>query len=362
MRASTFAMRFHRQRRLTATLVVVLLGAVLFPVSAVDYEEGRLRLTLHEEVGRFSLSYRADLSSSEFTPLFFARDPRTSSVTVTDGEQIYRLGDSGAFRVETLTDEESPGFLFTSGVLEVRQTFSFVTSAEARLTNGVQMTLRIRNVSETERNVRTRVLVDSYLGEEDEPHFVLANDRGVAEEGSLDGPSFPRFWVSRAEDGERLGLHYALQGPSVSAPEEVVFANWKRLSDSRFEFTVDPGRSFSLLPYSINDSAVAVYYPGATLEPGDSRTIRTFIGNYDPAGYGVGGATSDLAGMLDDDIDPESLRTREGLLQEVIAADELIDEINDLLANPEAAGEEDLELIYQILSRLEARKDAISDQ
>ncbi len=350
-------------RRIPAVILTVafLLGFAL-PLAAVEFEEGRIRLTLHEDVGRFSLSYLRDLRTDEYTPLFFARDPRTSGISVTDAGQVHRLGDAGVFTLRTETDRREPAFVFASGTLEVRQSFSFVSSPSARLVNGVKMTLSITNVSESAREVGLRILLDTYLSEGGDVHFVTADGSPIEGEQSIRPNASNTFFASLSDQYDGVGFQYMISGSETTSPERVVFANWKRLSDARFSYTVQAGRNFSLLPYSINDSAAAIYYAGRTLEPGQSRTITTFIGNYDEAGFGSGGQRSDLAGMLENEGEGEALTTTDALLQEVLAINEVVEEIDRLLANPEEASKEDLELIQRLLDELEARKNAISDQ
>jgi hypothetical protein len=308
------------------------------------------------------LSYLRDLRTDEYTPLFFARDPRTSVISITDAGQVHRLGDSGVFTLRTETEGEEPAFVFTSGTLEVRQSFSFVSSPNARLVNGVKMTLSIANVSESAREIGVRLLLDTHLSENDDVHFVTSGGNSIEGEQSIRPSGSSAYFASLSDRFDGVGLQYMLTGSDTTSPERVVFANWKRLSDARYNYTVETGRNFSLLPYSINDSAAAIYYSGQSLEPGESRTITTYIGNYDEAGFGPEGRQSDLAGMLDSQEDAEDLTTTDALLQEVIAVDEVIEEIDRLLANPEEASREDLELINRLLDELEARKNAISDQ
>jgi hypothetical protein len=338
------------------------LVAFALPLTAAEFEEGRIRLTLHEDVGRFTVSYLRDLRTDEYIPLFFARDPRTSVISVTEAGQVHRLGDAGVFTLRTETDRKEPAFVFTSGTLEVRQSFSFVSSPNARLVNGVKMTLSVTNVSESAREVALRILLDTHLSENDDVHFITANGTPIEGEQSIRPSASNAFFASLSDQYEGVGLQYMVSGSATTSPERVVFANWKRLSDSRFSYSVEAGRNFSLLPYSINDSAAAIYYAGRTLDPGQSRTITTFVGNYDEAGFGPAGQRSDLAGMLDSEGEEEDLTTTDALLKEVLAVNEVVEEIDRLLANPEEASQEDLELINRLLDELEARKNAISDQ
>jgi hypothetical protein len=231
------------------------------------------------------------------------------------------------------------------------------------------MQLSITNVSEEPRPVGLRVLIDTYLGEGRGAHFGLADGRALETETALSqsevGESLS-YWVSSANpeeaEAEGVGLQYSVAGTGVTEASRVVFANWKRLTDSRYDFAVREGRRFSLLPYSINDSAVAVYYPEAELEPGETRNITSYLGNRDPQGYATGGRRSGLAGTLQSvSAAGASGTSRESLLEDVVATNEVLAEIDQLLSNPEDVTAEDIELITSILDQLEARKEDLAE-
>jgi hypothetical protein len=65
----------------------------------------------------------------------------------------------------------------------------------------------------------------------------------------------------------------------------VVFANWKRLNDASWSYTTSSARNFNLLPYSVNDSAVAQYYEPRKVAKGTGFTVTMCMGKYSPAGF-----------------------------------------------------------------------------
>ena len=58
-------------RALLAALVLSLTGLV--PLSALDVADGRIRLTLHEGIGRFSISCQTKGSTGTFVPFLAAQ-------------------------------------------------------------------------------------------------------------------------------------------------------------------------------------------------------------------------------------------------------------------------------------------------
>jgi len=75
-----------RSRR--SALAVLLLGAALLRAWPLEVSEGRLKLVLHQGMGRFSL-YLDGMA------LFVDQDPRTSGLSLLLDDRVYKLGDSG---------------------------------------------------------------------------------------------------------------------------------------------------------------------------------------------------------------------------------------------------------------------------
>jgi hypothetical protein len=68
-----------------------------------------------------------------------------------------------------------------------------------------------------------------------------------------------------------------LRGDGVTTPDRLVLANWKRLSDSPWLYETVPARSFSELPYSINDSAACLYFGPQPLAAGATSTYQIVL-------------------------------------------------------------------------------------
>ena len=72
----------------------------------------------------------------------------------------------------------------------------------------------------------------------------------------------------------------------------MAFANWKRLSDATWDFDTSGARGFSLLPYSVNDSAVAQYYDPRPIPRSGEATFTLAMGLYSKAGYAAAPAAA----------------------------------------------------------------------
>jgi hypothetical protein len=68
-------------------------------------------------------------------------------------------------------------------------------------------------------------------------------------------------------------------GDDVTPADKIVFANWKRLDQSLWNYHTEEMRDFNDLPYSVNDSAVCQYYNPKVLKSGAGRKIVIVIAN-----------------------------------------------------------------------------------
>lgn len=346
-------------RRLSAILPLLLL--LVAPLPGLELTEGRIRLVLHEASGRFSVDYRPDLESERYVPLIDSTDPRTSGLWIRDGNDVYRLGSAPRFdlRVERQAGGRA-AFVWTSSVLRITQRFSFVTSTSARLANGVLTELIIENVSEVPREVGARYLFDTYLAESRQAHFVLAGGTRVRSETEITPRAGRSWYATPSPESEDVGFQQLIAGEGITRPERVVLANWKRLSETTYDYRVDEDRTFSLLPYSIDDSAAAVYYGAERIAPGGSRRITTLVGNLDRDGYAdYSVARTGSAELLERaregasaELDPRTAR------EELVSVNDLLDEIETLLSDQTELDDEDVEVVEEILRQLENRKEA----
>jgi hypothetical protein len=266
-------------RRIRTCIVAIgILALVAASAGALEIKEGRIKLILHEDIGRFSLYYLTDLQKGTYVPLFVDKDPRTSSTTLVVDNRVSRLGDSAEYQQEAKRTSSGAAFVWTSRLLTVQQSFDFVTSAGSQLADGIRMTVSVKNQGEQPAQIGLRLLVDTYFGEEGAYHFLLDGQKQVTRETELTGSSRPASWTSpRHGDASGFGLICLTAGEAIDTPDRIVFANWQRLNDSSWSFQVSSSRGFSNLPYSINDSAVAMYYGPRTVEAGKTTSISTVL-------------------------------------------------------------------------------------
>jgi hypothetical protein len=346
-------------RRWIVGLAALLGGAAC--LGALEIREGRVRLILHEDLGRFSLYYLTDLQASTYVPLFVDADPRTSATALLVDNRVTRLGEGSEFQQVARRTAGGAEFLWSSRILQVQQTFELVTSSASQLADGVRMTLTIRNQGEQTAQVGARILLDTYLGETSANHFVADGSRPIARESDLTGSARPRFWSS-TRSSDSLGLYYLMSGDGIDAPDRIVFANWQRLNDSTWSFLSSQTRTFSNLPYSINDSAVVSYYGPRSVPAGGSFVVTALLG-----GSTAGGFTPAPAGTASPEPQTATelltaIASTEGISDPLLAATTDLGVVNQLLRSIDirlsTAGtttDEDLRALERALDDLSAR-------
>ena len=248
----------------TFLLLVVLFTA--FSAFSAEFIDGRIKLVLNPNTGRFSLYYMNDLAREEFTPLFTDQDPRTSFLSLMINNRTYKMGETSLFKTTLGGTPSSPSLIFESSFAVVVQNFSFIKTGSSPMTNGVLITITVTNKSEQTINAGLRLLIDTDLGEKNSAHFYI-NQSQINNETLIERTSSENYWVSK---NSKVALMGSILGEN--RPDSIHFANWKRLNDAPWKINHMPGRNFNLLPYSIGDSAVCYYYESAPLPKGSTRT------------------------------------------------------------------------------------------
>ena len=99
------------------------------PLAALELDQGKVKLTLAEDTGRFSLSCLT--AEGTYVPLLSPQDPRTTSLSVVLNSTIFRMGDSAGFSTAVEKTQAGGRFVWKSDFLAVTESFSFVTSTGA---------------------------------------------------------------------------------------------------------------------------------------------------------------------------------------------------------------------------------------
>ncbi|MGA2977490.1 MAG: hypothetical protein ABSF77_19465 [Spirochaetia bacterium] len=339
-----------------ALLSLLLVGPRLW---SLDLADGRIRLTLQEGIGRFSLSCQTKGNTGVFVPLLAAQDPRTSMLSIVVGNRIYRMGESSDFSEKAERTSTGGRFIWKSSFLQVTESFSFIASNDSSVTNGIRIDLSLKNLSEQDITVGVRYLFDTYLGESSFVHFRTDTLSQVTHELTLTSSQKVAYWISPlAGDSEDFGLQVMTSGAGITVPDRIVLANWKRLSDSSWSYETSSARNFSLLPYSINDSAACQYYDPRSIPRTGEATITLAMGVYSKGGFSAAlagaqdfsaGVQQSLAAAKNAPDKSQAVRT------DLATVDRLMAEIDKSLSSAETMSDEELAVVESALKDLESR-------
>jgi hypothetical protein len=254
---------------------------------AAEYKEGRIRLELHEDIGRFSLYYMADASVESYLPFFTAKDPRSSFLSLQVNNQNYRMGEDTAFSTRLGGTSSNPALVFESSFVTVTEEFTFIRTSSSPVANGVRITITVANKTGQPVRAGIRFLMDTILGEKEAAHF-FSDKRQINNETLIDSSSDDSYWVSGDKNFAVMG---SISTFGNTRPSFVHFANWKRFNDAGWEFSYVKGRDFNLLPFSIGDSAVCYFFEPELISAGENRTITIMLAVKDESGFTSGAIT-----------------------------------------------------------------------
>ncbi|MDR2608739.1 MAG: hypothetical protein LBC57_10140 [Treponema sp.] len=316
-------------------------------LKAVDFSEGLIRLTLHEEEGRFSLYYLNDPARSLYEPLFSAKDPRTTFLALRVNNKVYRLGESSAFRFR-IEAGRNPSLIFESSFLRVIEEFSFIKTAGSSRTNGVKVSITVENLDGKQASVGARLLVDTMLGEgRGGTPFVTAKGK-MSGETAYDANSTEGWWLSG--NSNNLSLMGSISEGVNTPAELIIFSNWKRLSDASWKINYSSGRNFHYIPFSIGDSAVCYYFAQKTLNKGETQTWELLLALGDEQGFAAVSADPGETGAVSDNT-PD----RSSMQEDLETLRELLRKLDEYMSPLSGASDEEIAALELSISRLRDR-------
>lgn len=338
-------------------LLVLLVLLTVLPLGALEVSRGRIRIITDPRRGTVILSVADSLDNPRWVPLTWSRDPATTFMTLRVDGQILDLLPGNHFRLNVQEEPNGLAMNYSGNRVNATVRYEFLTSRFSSIADGVRITVEVTNRTDKPLSWDLRYLIDTYLGEGG-GHFLVDNV-WQSREFRLLGRAATSWISARNESDPQVGLLFWL-GEGVTAPNRTVFANWKRLRDSPWDHVFSEGREFSQPPYSFNDSAVAVFYEGLSLQPGSSQAVVMAIANVSArdllgARIGTESVFGDVfestvrAPQQERDLLRLLRRDRETLL-------DLLRRINQGIASPSNVSPEQIAAMRAILQELESRK------
>jgi hypothetical protein len=306
-----------------------------FLAGAAEFTGGSVRLVLHEETGRFSLYGIHENSRGRYEALFADPDPRTSFLSISFNDKIYKLGDTSSFRTRIGGDSLNPSFIFESSFLLVTEEFSFIQTPGQNVPNGISITITIENRSPQQSRVGARFLLDTDLGENSSRPPFVTDKRRISSEVFFEKGSSDQWWVSQNDERSLMGSMFG--GAAGGEADSLYFANWKRLNDVSWKVPYQEGRNFNMPPYSVGDSAVCYYYEPRSLNRGETCSFTILL-----AASGEGGFTGRTAKQPEIGADLTKILNESSIAGQALAA-----------SSDAGLREKDLELIRSLIEQID---------
>ncbi len=280
-----------RCRRVTAIILVLVMVVASIPVSegkTVKAASGAqadtwlassrvmknsyIGLYAHEN-GKYSIGTTGgnpDNEKDSNKALLYGYDIGSSSYTtfrLGERDYVYNASQS-AFDVEHACHDSAAD----RDNFHIEQKLSFIHNSATGRDDVVELRYTVTNNGKDEMDVGCRILMDTQLGGNDSAPFRIPGIGSVTTETEFEYEDIPQIW--QAFD--------SLSSPSVISqgrfykseadrPDKVQFANWKRLYNKKWEYTIKQGAGNG-------DSAVAMTWYEKPLAPGEKREYVTYYG------------------------------------------------------------------------------------
>jgi len=247
---------------------------IIFPplLQAATIVNDYLLADVDEESGRFFL---AAVKGKKNDLLFYDRPPSSYTVIFIDGDAIVFGSEGGTFTRRAINIGKSIVVIWETEKLSIEQNVRFIGRKKTSVEDGVLISYRIDNKTDKALKVGLRILFDTNLGETGNCHFHLPDSSEVCAEKELTGVDLPSFWISGSDPS--ICLMGTLKGDAMNQPDRIIFANYRALWENMYHYRVKRRRSFNYPPFSMNDSAVALYYNSDDLPGGASRLYQTIL-------------------------------------------------------------------------------------
>ncbi len=273
-------------RNVSIVFMLTIFTFAAVPVFPAVLKSSSILIDVDGSSGRLFLSTvdgKDDIEGDENSDLLFYDEPPTSYTVVYVDDEIFVFGSAeGVFSLLPINRNSSVEAVWENDLVRVHQVVSFAHRKSTGREEGALIQYRIENKSNTRRSIGLRLLFDTYLGEKGQCHFELSDGRQIAFETTLENKPIPVSWRSLSEKNPTLCLSGIINESIVTVPDKINLANYKTLHDHPEYGWVVPDtkrkRRFANPPFSKNDSAVALYFKPAPVDPVSVRDLSTVLG------------------------------------------------------------------------------------
>lgn len=213
------------------------------------------------------------------------------------GDDEYVFGEKyGLFGSEVTTECDVNGNYIKStwnvADVEVVQNISLVNNDASEQLGTAMITYTVKNNSSGSKNIKSRILIDTQLGENDYGYYeVPKQNLGQGYEYF----EYERTWDSSLDSTLRMPSDYFVRDNPYSSsivgygvnsvfteqkPYKMTFAHWSNIAATVFDYEPDETLNFTncLNDKKTADSAAALYYDLGTVSAGGEKSFSTYYG------------------------------------------------------------------------------------
>ena len=301
---------FSTAKRIIALLIVFGMVTGMVPVTALEgigatvasaaetdsaYElnNGYLQVTLSDKTGGFGIRTvegdKVNKSDNDQYLVFEYDEDNTSftSFQVTRGgtTKEYIFGGSYPGSSDLTVTQNTNELIATWSVddLTFRQILSLANTGSNEH-GTVQISYEVSN-SGAAADVKVRILMDTALGFQDYAFYRIGKTY-LEQETALDTDGYEKSFYAVDNTGSPRITAYTINASiddRECRPYKTIFAHWNNLASTVFDYTVDPGMTFTNFnnpKYLTSDSAYAQYFDLGQIAQGDSAMAATNYGVY----------------------------------------------------------------------------------
>jgi hypothetical protein len=326
------------------TVLLLLTISALNGLSALELKDNSSKILFDEKDATWSLYYNRD---GKMLPLFEDRDSRTSYMNIVIDNRTYRLQKNSFFNQHTESNSGNAVAHWSNNTLHVTKTVLVDHNIK-----GFRVIFTVRNLSKNYLSVGLKNIIDTY-NNPDGPDFTVNGNLPVNSEREWAGAEVPDYWGTVHNDKTGSQLFYTTLGDRK--PDKIIFANWKRINDNDWDFNLREGRDFSLLPYSINDSAVGIFFNSVSIPPGTEIAVQYALTVEGPVLSNKSDLLAAAAESSTETPDGKQIILNYALGYDLELIDKLVDEINSLLKTDDPVYNSQIEYYENELGKLKRK-------
>ncbi len=261
-------------KRLVPISLLFVFALAALSAAPLEIKSGKLKLTLYDETGTFTLYYLSDPEKNRYEPLLFDQElGKTTAFFVKINGRVTKLQKNIGVKTSVM-DIPGGGRLIYNIAGGATVTLDFVlTSSGNSGADTVRIDAVVENIQERRGEFSLKGIFDTMLGESMGIHFSTAIRDRISSETELKDIRSEQRVLSA---GRSASLRFNFTGQDVSIPETISAANRERLHSAEWVPNIVPGRNFNS-SFAINDSALGIFWPAKNLNAMEKMTVRMYM-------------------------------------------------------------------------------------